>query len=41
LAFSIEHKQGPKISLTDSLTCELANGEYQGISLARKEENPK
>ena len=37
-SFSIEHIQGSRNSLTDSLTRELANGDHQRWPPARKEE---
>ena len=39
-SFSIEHIQGSKKSLTDSLTRELANGDHQSRPPARKRGDP-
>ena len=40
-SFSIEHIQGSKNSLADSLTRELANGDHQSRTPAGKRENSK
>ena len=40
-SFSIEHIQGSKNSLADSLTRELANGDHQSRTPARKRGNSK
>jgi len=39
-SFSIEQIQGSKNSLADSLTQELANGDHQSRTLAKKGGNP-
>jgi len=39
-SFSIEHIQGSKNSLADSLTRELTNGDHQSRPAVKKGENP-